>query len=94
MDVQGIGSTHGAMPIRPANATPAPASAESAPAMSPQDEVEISSAGRLMQEIETDTDLRSERLAQIKAAIDDGTYETEEKMRIAVQRLLEAADED
>lgn len=94
MDVQGIGSLHGATPIKPVSETQAAASTESTAGVTPKDEVEISSAGRMMQDLDVDTDLRSERLAQIKAAIDDGTYETEEKLKVAVDRLLEAIDDE
>jgi negative regulator of flagellin synthesis FlgM len=94
MDVQGIGSLHGAFPVKPVSEAAAAKPAESTVPLAPQDEVEISSAARLMQDLEVDTDLRSERLAQIKAAIDDGTYETEDKLKIAVERLLESFDEE
>ncbi len=37
---------------------------------------------------EGDQDPRSQRLAQIKAAIEAGEYETEEKLEIALSRLF------
>ena len=35
------------------------------------------------------SDMRAERLAQIKAAIDDGTYDTDEKLDAALSRMLD-----
>jgi anti-sigma28 factor (negative regulator of flagellin synthesis) len=33
--------------------------------------------------------IRDQRLAEIKAAIESGTYETPEKLQIALERMLE-----
>ena len=92
MDVNGISSISGSLPISkqigPSNTnfkqTPA-----SKPISSPQDELEISSAGRMLDEMTNNSDMRAERLAQIKAAIDDGTYDTDEKLDAALSRLLD-----
>lgn len=92
MDVNGTSSISGSLPINkqisPSNIntekTPA-----SKPISSPQDELEISSAGRMLDEMTNDSEMRAERLAQIKAAIDDGTYETDEKLDAALSRLLD-----
>lgn len=92
MDVNGTSSISGSSPISKqigpsntnTNKTPA-----SKPISSPQDELEISSAGRMLDEMTNDSEMRAERLAQIKAAIDDGTYETDEKLDAALSRLLD-----
>ena len=86
MEVNGLGSVHGAYPVRPAQQP-----AESAPpnSLSPQDELEISSVGKMLQDINGPSDVRAERLAQIKAAIDDVTYETSDKLQVALDRLLD-----
>lgn len=94
MDVHGINTVQGAIPVRSAQPTGEMQAAGSAGPVAPRDEVEISSAGRLMQEMSESSDLRAERLAQIKEAINDGTYETEEKLQVALQRLLEDLDAD
>ena len=51
------------------------------------DEVTISAKARAADA--PATDLRSRRLADIKAAIDAGTYETEAKLSAAVDRMLQ-----
>ena len=53
------------------------------------DRVEISPIARLMSEVSALPDIRAERVAQVRAEIQAGTYITPEKLDIAVERLLE-----
>lgn len=89
MDVSGINSVSRPLPI----SQPRPAveleQTSSANVLSPQDEVDISPAGKMLDNLSRTSSLRDERLAQIKAAIADGTYETPEKLEGALNRLLE-----
>jgi negative regulator of flagellin synthesis FlgM len=65
---------------------------ESAPVAgleSPRDEVSISHAARLLEQARIDPNVRAERLAEIRTAIANGTYETPAKLEAAVERLLE-----
>ena len=55
----------------------------------PVDRVEISPMARLMSEISTMPDIRAEKVAQVRAEIQAGTYITPERFDIAVARLLE-----
>ena len=91
MDVTSAGSVGGAGPIRPVHVNPAQSTAasEAGGLQAPRDEVEISSAARLLDQIQNDPQVRAEKLAAIQAAIADGSYETPEKLEIAVGRLLE-----
>ena len=95
MEVTGIGAGGDVRPVNPTNAgadsNPAPAED---PLSMPVDEVEISPAGQILNEAAASSDLRTERLAQIKAAIDNGTYETIEKLEAAAERLLEEISKD
>ncbi len=52
----------------------------------PKDELDISPLAKKLAEA---GDLRQARLAQIKAAIEAGEYETPEKLEAAVDRLLD-----
>lgn len=54
----------------------------------PVDQVELSEIPDLVSELDGPSEVRAERLAQIRAAIDDGTYETADKLQSAVDRLL------
>ena len=55
----------------------------------PIDRVEISPIARLMSEISALPDIRAEKVAQVRAEIQAGTYITPEKLDIAIDRLLE-----
>jgi negative regulator of flagellin synthesis FlgM len=55
----------------------------------PVDRVEISPIARLMSEVSALPDIRAERVAQVRAEIQAGTYITPEKLDIAIGRLLE-----
>jgi negative regulator of flagellin synthesis FlgM len=89
MEVNGPTSVSGVFPNRPTRepleVQPA---AESKP-VSPGDAVEISPAGKLLDTLSQSSELRGERLAQIKAAIEAGTYETPEKLEAALGKLLD-----
>ena len=90
MDVSSTGSVGGAGPIRPAFLSPAQPTSAAGPSglEAPQDEVELSAAARMLDRIQSDPQVRAERLAEIRAAIVAGTYETPEKMALAIERLL------
>jgi negative regulator of flagellin synthesis FlgM len=55
----------------------------------PVDRVEISQIARLMSEATLLPEVQAEKIAQVKAQIEAGTYITPEKMDIAVERLLQ-----
>ncbi len=57
--------------------------------MTPKDEVEISAVGKMLDDASRTPSIREQRLAQIKAAIEAGTYETPEKLELAVNRMVE-----
>lgn len=89
MEVHGIGSVGGSLPVgqtrtagnvRPEVSTP----------VRPQDELTLSTEGTQALEGAAKTpSLREARLAQIKAAIDAGTYDTDDKMELALSRMFE-----
>lgn len=96
MHINGPANIHGPQPISAPHRT-APAQ-QPTPAHSPQgvDQVDISHeadaliqsreiAHTMAQEIQQS---RAERVAQIKAEIEAGTYETDDKLELAVGRLF------
>lgn len=88
MDVNGVGSIQGSFPIRPSRpATEVPRASETKP-IETNDAVEISPAGKMLDDLSKSSEVRAERLAQIKAAIDAGTYETPEKLEAALSKML------
>lgn len=88
MDVNGIGGIGRTAPLnatRPAGSIDAPA----ADALSPKDEVQISDAARMMDELNRTSGIREERIAQIQQEIADGSYDTDEKLDAALERFLD-----
>lgn len=90
MDVSGLGSVSGAGPIRSATTASAAKPAQTSAAMSPQDELQLSAAGQSLDRVGESPEMRAERIAQIKAAIDEGSYDTDEKLDIALSRMFDA----
>jgi len=54
-----------------------------------QDELQISDAGQLVDQVRQLPEIRQDRVDQVRAAIAEGTYETDEKLEVAVGRLLD-----
>jgi negative regulator of flagellin synthesis FlgM len=77
---QSIGPPHGVRGAQP------PGRTESAPI---NDSVEISDAARLVEQTRDIPDIRQDRVDSIRRQIAAGTYETEAKLNIAVERLLD-----
>ena len=89
MDVSGIGSVSGATPARAVSPSASPPVA--APSVSaPQDELEISSAGKMLDRLSETPEVRAERVAQIKEAIENGAYDTDEKLEEALSRMFDS----
>lgn len=94
MQVDGPGSVSGSRPISQAKPALAAAEPKAAEPTSPRDEVEISEASRMFDQLNQSPEVRAERLAQIKAEIDAGTYETQEKLEAALLKLMGEAGLD
>jgi negative regulator of flagellin synthesis FlgM len=78
---QSIGSPHGVRGTQP------PAKTENASSIN--DSVEISDAARLVEQTRDIPGIRQDRVDAIRQQITAGTYETETKLNIAVERLLD-----
>ncbi len=89
MDVSGIGSVSGATPTR-AVAPVATQPATSSQIAAPKDELEISTAGKMLDRLSESPDVRAERLAQIKKAIDNGAYDSDEKLEAALSKMFDS----
>lgn len=94
MDVRGVGSVSGAAPIRPMGGSPATRETGVSRPQAPRDELELSSAGKMLDQLSQNPDLRTERLNQIKAAIANGTYDTDEKLEAALSRMFDVLSQD
>ena len=88
MEVRGLGSMSGAFSVGRVGGAAAPAQTAAPQFVAPQDEVEISSAARMLDAASRTGSVREQRLEQIKAAIAAGTYDTPERLSLAVDRML------
>ena len=87
MEIYGPGQVHGPQSIRaPQRVQPAQADAID---NTPLDQVEISAEADFVSQIHDLPDVRADRVADIRAQIESGVYETNEKIDVAVGRLLD-----
>ena len=82
--VEGVGRVPG---VGPAGAVRGPS--EPPAASQPVDEVQISLEARLKSLLARVPDVRQDLIERVRAEIEAGTYETEEKLDIALGRLLD-----
>jgi anti-sigma28 factor (negative regulator of flagellin synthesis) len=55
----------------------------------PDDRLEISETGQILSSMGTEAPIRAQRVAEIRRAIAEGTYETPDKIALTVDRLFE-----
>jgi len=53
------------------------------------DRVELSDHARFLDRLRQFPEVRMDRIERIRQAIDDGSYETDEKIEVAIDRLVE-----
>lgn len=88
MYVYGTSQIHSAQPIRAPHRPASAGSVGSAPS-SGVDELDISSEADFVAQARDLPEIREERVAAIRAQIQNGTYETAEKLDKALDRLLD-----
>lgn len=89
MHVYGPTQLHGAQSIGAPHSARVASPAATSPSAPIQDELQISDAGQFVEQVHQLPDVRQDRVAQIRAQIASGTYETDEKLNIALGRLLD-----
>ena len=94
MEVRGLSSASPMSPVNRPEAAPGPEEPQAAGLASPKDEVEISAMGKMLDDASRTPGIREQRLAEIKAAIEAGTYESPEKLELAVNRMVEQLKSD
>ena len=87
MYIQGTSQVHSAQSLRAPHRPPA-ASAAGQPSHG-VDELDISSEADFVSQARELPDIRQERVDQIRAQLQSGTYETSEKLDLALSRLLD-----
>jgi negative regulator of flagellin synthesis FlgM len=89
MEVRGLSSAKPMAPVNRPEGVSTPAQTGTVGIASPRDEVEISGVGKLLDDASRTSGIHEQRLEQIKQAIEAGTYETPEKLELALNRLLQ-----
>lgn len=89
MQIHGPLHVHGAQGITAPHLIRGTAAAGIDASPAAADEVQISEAGRLLDKIRDLPDIRGDRVAEIRAQIAHGAYETDAKLQVALERLLD-----
>ncbi len=89
MQIYGPSHLHGPRAVSPLH-TARPSQAAARPESARiNDEVDISDAARLVEQLHELPDIRQSRVDGVRRQIAAGTYETREKLDVAVERLLD-----
>ena len=89
MQVFGPTHVHGAQPLSAPHTSRVAQTSPSDGASPIQDELNISDAARAVDQVGQVPDMRMDRVQQIRTQIAQGTYETPEKLDVALGRLLD-----
>lgn len=92
MSVNNVNNVGSSQPVSRVAAPAKPAAAESATPTTPtraSDRLELSGLSPLLKTAKAGGDIRADKVADIKAQIAAGTYETDDKIDGAVDKLLD-----
>ena len=89
MEIYGAGGAQGPQPIYPRLAAFGVDGGQAVSAGTPRDHVEISPLGQMLDGISRLPEIRHEKVEEIRQQIAAGTYETPEKIQIALDRLMD-----
>jgi negative regulator of flagellin synthesis FlgM len=91
MQINGLTQLHGTQSINAPhfNRTSGPGSASGTSSADTTDELQLSPAAQMASKLSEIPDIRWDRVNSIKTAIANGSYLTDDKMNVAVDRLLD-----
>jgi negative regulator of flagellin synthesis FlgM len=90
MQINGPFSIHGAQPVQPQpEIAPVEETRVAESPIQPTDELDLSSETTMLFRVHHVPDVRMDRVNEIRAQIANGTYETGDKLDLAVGRLLD-----
>ena len=89
MQIYGPAHLHGAQNISGPHANRAPQTPQRAAAANQADSVDISPAAEMAAKLSEIPDIRQDRVNEIRAQIASGTYETDDRINGALERLLD-----
>lgn len=89
MQVYGSSYVHGPQSINAPHRAQSPQPAGGAESATGADQLDISSEANFVSQVRDLPDIRADRVAQIRQAIADGSYDTDDKLDVALGRLLD-----
>ena len=89
MQIYGPSQIHSAQSVNAPHAARAAGPTAAPAASSIGDRLDISEAGQIAGRLADVPDIRADRVQELRAAILDGSYETEDKLSTALDRLLD-----
>ncbi len=89
MQINGPSHLHGAQSLQGPHRAQGPVAKQPTDATQGADQLDISPEADLISRVRDVPDIRSDRVAEIRQQIEAGTYETSEKLDIALGRLLD-----
>ena len=89
MQIYGPSQLHGTQPIGAPHGARASQPAVRPESLQINDQVDISDAARLVEQVQQMPETREDRVESVRLQIAAGTYETTEKLNVAVERLLD-----
>jgi negative regulator of flagellin synthesis FlgM len=89
MQIQGPTHVHGPQSLNAPHRVTAPQTAERSGYTTGADQLDISREADIVSRLREIPDIRADRVAELRAAIQAGTYETPDKLETAVGRLLD-----
>ena len=89
MQIYGSSQIHGAQNIHSPHSTRSVAPPSTTGAASIGDRLDISEAGQIAGRLADVPEIRAERVQELRSAILDGSYESDDKLSTALDRLLD-----
>ncbi len=89
MQINGPAHVHGPQPINAPHRAKAASPTPSSQPAAPTDQLDISQEADMVSRMRDIPDIRQELVSQIRSQIEAGTYETEQRLSGAVDRLFD-----
>jgi negative regulator of flagellin synthesis FlgM len=89
MQIYGPAHVHGAQQITAPHSVRTSSPVEAASSAQIKDEVQLSDVGQLISQVHDLPEMRLDRIAQLREQIASGNYMTDERMSVALDRMLD-----